>query len=846
MGLAAVGLPLLLLASMLGGSVKGSRFDLLAGSTWLPSSVGQAALISGASGRRVAAIAVGPNPSDLEVVNAGTNAYVVNHGDGTVRRVDGATFEVTPRVQFATADGDQLQLLTGAGAVFVLDGARGIVHEVDARTLAERGPAHSLEASVRPGAAIVDSKGRLWAIEDRTGDLEWLGHGSGRRAHAVSAGGTLVDAGSRTVLVGDGRAQWLDDDGSAAAEVDLHLPAQEQAVVSGTADGRLLVVVPSRGVLKVCREDGCDAEAHTFGGAGGSFGPAIELSGRYFVPDLSRGSVHLIAPARSQELSEVRILKPAARFTLRTQDKQLFYNDVSSQRAGVLHWDGTFTAVTKYDAGNPRAGLDGPATKAEAPRNLPGTKPDTAPAQHPLNQEQPTDLSQPNREGLDASNPGQDSTVGNGPGTAPSGKQTVRVTAVGGGRVFSTPAGINCPSACGAVFPGGTSITLTAVPTVAGSSVTWSGGCSGTSANCVVPPGGGQVTATFVGPQTKAMLTVSTVGNGRVTSAPAGIDCPGQCTMSVLAGSLVTLIAQPGPGQSFASWSGGDCPASITPCTPTVSSDTTVAATFTAVTHRLHVSISGDGTGSVTSDPAGITCPGTCDADFPEGAVVTLTASPDADSVLTQWTTCAGSGSCPLTMDTAHDVDARIDLAPDTVAPRFTKDPLPDIRQIRPAGTNGMTVSYATPGVTDDRDPRPTVSCSPASGTFFTQGDKRVNCTASDAAGNTTPGSFTVHVLAPVGRLNNSDVITADKWGVCGDMRAEYDVQVVPPRAGYHWDGQTPEVTVITDRPLDTITRRIDAAHPNGAAVDVTVHIGAPCWLGGPGIQFYVTARFEG
>src|SRR4029079_4214879 len=99
------------------------------------------------------------------------------HGDGTVRRVDGATFEVTPRIQFATAGADQLQLLTGAGAVFVRDGARGVVHQVDARTLAERGAAHSLWSSVRPGAATVDASGRLWAIDDRTGNLAWLGHG---------------------------------------------------------------------------------------------------------------------------------------------------------------------------------------------------------------------------------------------------------------------------------------------------------------------------------------------------------------------------------------------------------------------------------------------------------------------------------------------------------------------------------------------------------------------------------------------------------------------------------------------------------------------------------------------
>jgi hypothetical protein len=47
-----------------------------------------------------------------------------------------------------------------------------------------------------------------------------------------------------------------------------------------------------------------------------------------------------------------------------------------------------------------------------------------------------------------------------------------------------------------------------------------------------------------------------------------------------------------------------------------------------AVEPTLTVTVEGPGKGRVTSDPAGIACPGTCSASFPAGAAVRLTAAP--------------------------------------------------------------------------------------------------------------------------------------------------------------------------------------------------------------------------
>ena len=67
----------------------------------------------------------------------------------------------------------------------------------------------------------------------------------------------------------------------------------------------------------------------------------------------------------------------------------------------------------------------------------------------------------------------------------------------GHGRIVSSPAGIDCTSACNASFPSGTSVTLTATPATGDRFVGWSGACSGMSSCTVVLSSSTSVTATF-------------------------------------------------------------------------------------------------------------------------------------------------------------------------------------------------------------------------------------------------------------------------------------------------------------------------------------------------------------
>ena len=78
------------------------------------------------------------------------------------------------------------------------------------------------------------------------------------------------------------------------------------------------------------------------------------------------------------------------------------------------------------------------------------------------------------------------------------------------------------------------------------------------------------------------MLSVTKTGTGAgtVTSAPAGVDCNGDCEQSYPSDSSVILTASADTGSVFDGWSGGGC-SGTGPCSVTMNADTTIIAAFT-------------------------------------------------------------------------------------------------------------------------------------------------------------------------------------------------------------------------------------------------------------------------
>lgn len=156
--------------------------------------------------------------------------------------------------------------------------------------------------------------------------------------------------------------------------------------------------------------------------------------------------------------------------------------------------------------------------------------------------------------------------------------------------------------------------------------------------------------------ESDAFLAVQRHGAGTVTTPGGTIDCGIDCVERYPKGASVTLHAAASPGATFERWDGA-CRGTASTCTVTVDELTRVSAWFSG---PINVSVTGTGAGTVTSNPAGIQCPGDCSELFPPRTVVTLTAAAAAGSDLDRWSgACAGSAAtCTVLADTAVSVVA--------------------------------------------------------------------------------------------------------------------------------------------------------------------------------------------
>lgn len=113
----------------------------------------------------------------------------------------------------------------------------------------------------------------------------------------------------------------------------------------------------------------------------------------------------------------------------------------------------------------------------------------------------------------------------------------------------------------------------------------------------------------------------------------------------------------------------------------------------TPTTHILSLLLPGDGSGTVTSSPAGINCTVSCTASFAAGTAVDLTASPSSGVTFSGWgTNCTGTGACNVTMTSDDFVTATFNL---TTPPDFSLMPASGSLSVQRGGqvTDVMTIA---------------------------------------------------------------------------------------------------------------------------------------------------------
>jgi hypothetical protein len=234
---------------------------------------------------------------------------------------------------------------------------------------------------------------------------------------------------------------------------------------------------------------------------------------------------------------------------------------------------------------------------------------------------------------------------------------------------------------CQYTFANGTQLTLEGI---GGKFRSWSGLCVGEFLRCIlVVSAGGSTSVRWFGGLPLTMefgLNVTRAGIGRVVSNPPGIDCGSDkgCEAAYKPDTNVTLTATATSGFAFAEWT-GDC-SGTAGCRVPMNASRYVAAVFRKKRDSVRITKIGLGSGTVASDPAGVSCGATCEHRFLDGTLLVLRATPDLTSRFGAWGgPCSGMDVCRFNVTAASEVTARFDLCAarlvDTLAASATRHP---------------------------------------------------------------------------------------------------------------------------------------------------------------------------
>ncbi|RSM58618.1 PKD domain-containing protein [Kibdelosporangium aridum] len=672
---------------------------LLSGSAWLSSAkVGQVTLLDGSTAEVAAQLQVAPPGNVVDVVQAGSTAYAVDKTAGTIRRIDGATFELsTPEAPIPDSRSG-LTAFAGEDVLYAFDSERGVLVDTDPRTVTRRGREQTLAAQIGAGTATLDGAGRLWVLENATGVLTRFDGQQRTNAQITEPGENVVTIGGGVPVVVNvkGRKVITVDPitGTADRTIGLDLRANDTVQVSGSPHDPRVYIVASRGVVHICDLTVGSCEQVIPLTANSKLGPAVEAGKRVFVPDYTTGQVWIIDLAGGNVVAKPQVLTPAGDFQLLSRDGVVFFNDPQSARAGVIRLDGTILNTAKYDEANPNKGLTQPVvgqsgqtppssntnqptppTQSSQPRQTTSPRNTPSVTQTPNQPHQTQQPQQPYPNQSSSSHSQQPSSSSSSstsqPSPTPDPLPSLRITANPSAPVAGEPATFNVTASDGQQlsnirwsFQGGG--TKTGAPV----QQTWSQeGQYLVSAQARIPDGretSGSVTVT-VGAAPTISVSVTVAQGGRITGGPgslASCSSGSRCTGEVDRRTNITFRMEPDSSHRVGKWrSPAEC-ADSTSATCTVRTSThtesiSVANEFeakpqpTTLTVRVTAATGSSGTvkvrggGTDGRDCAALAQTVTCTYTVtePDTNAVFLSAVARSDSHFAGWTEgpCAGS-----------------------------------------------------------------------------------------------------------------------------------------------------------------------------------------------------------
>ena len=330
---ATLGLAALIAAAQSSGA-ESARVALEPGWSWFVSpNTGEAALIDGPTGVRVDHFPVAEPGDDIDVVQAGSDAVVVNRTTGTVRGVDGSTFAAAAPVPLTTPGDSQFDVLANEHVVWAVVRGGRLIQRIDADSFLPVGEPMPVRGVVA-GAAITPD-GSLWTsseTDEHIAAFRTSGEGpSGTIDGATGAQVVVVDATPVAINLSRDRLEFLDP---SDAEVSHHgclaLPAPSSFAGSGPDISGVVVVTPQTGTVFVSETDGGCGQSRPFGEptAGKRYGQPVTHKGRTFIPDHDAGTVIVVDIANpATAVAVVPLDLAGSEFRLSTNQGYVWFHD---------------------------------------------------------------------------------------------------------------------------------------------------------------------------------------------------------------------------------------------------------------------------------------------------------------------------------------------------------------------------------------------------------------------------------------------------------------------------------------------------------------------------------------
>jgi probable HAF family extracellular repeat protein len=209
-------------------------------------------------------------------------------------------------------------------------------------------------------------------------------------------------------------------------------------------------------------------------------------------------------------------------------------------------------------------------------------------------------------------------------------------------------------------------------------------------------------------------------------------------------------------GATTVTWTATDAAGNPASCTQTVTLDSTPPLISEILTPALPVSGWYNGDISLAWQ-----------VTDPESTVTTQVNCPDAASAILITADSAPSGTnytCQAT-SAGGSATKTINVKRDSVAPVLVN--MPADFSVPAVNPSGATVTYTPPTATDDNSGVASVNCIPASNSIFPMGATPVSCSASDNAGNTATGGFSVTVnslVVNIPPVANGELYLFNPW----------------------------------------------------------------------------------